>query len=87
MRDGVFCNFNLFDYHQTIQMIKDDVRTNVGLVETSELGKAIGKYCLANNIDYVRLIGDKMFANKIIADIDKQTGNLYSEKKIEIEVN
>ena len=87
MKDGVFCNFNLFDYHQTIQMIKDGKTTSVGLVETSQLGEAIAKYCLANKIDYVRLLGDNMFAEKVIKDIDKHTNNLYSEKKITIEVN
>lgn len=87
MRDGIICHVNLFDLHQTIREVKNDTVKDIGLVQTKDLGTAIGKYCLTNNIDYVHLYGDNLFAQRVIEDIDKATENLYSENKIEIEVN
>lgn len=87
MRDGIICHFYLFDLHQTVQEIKDGEIKDLGVIETKDLGKAIGKYCLKNNINYIHLYGDKLYAQKIIGEIDKETKNLYSDNKLEIEVN
>lgn len=87
MRDGIICHFNLFDYRQEILEVKDDKITSIGRIETSEVSKLISEYCLKNNINYIHLYGDNSFLKRTIKDIDKYTKNLYSEKKIEIEVN
>ena len=87
MRDGIICHFNFFTYRQEILEVKDDKITSIGSIETSKVGKFIGEYCLENNINYIHLYGNNCFFKKTIKDIDIYTKNLYSEKKIEIEVN
>lgn len=87
MRDGIICHFNLFDFHQTVRKVENDKVADIGLVETNKVGKMIGEYCLANNINYIHFYGDNLYIKRVIEDIDKTTNNLYSEKKIEIEVN
>ena len=44
-------------------------------------------YHANKKIDYVQLYGDNVYAKKIIEDIDKFSGKMYSNNKIEIEVN
>lgn len=87
MRDGIICHFNLFHFRQEILEVKNDKITSIGKVETIKVGELISKYCLENNINYVHLYGENSFLKRIIKDIDKYTENLYSENKIEIEVN
>ena len=86
-RDGIVCLFNMFDMYQIVNEIKNGQIMPIGLMTLEELGKNIGTYCLTQNINYVHLYGDMVYSKKIIEDIDKYTNNLYSEKKLEIEVN
>ena len=87
MRNGIICNFNLFDMYQIILNVVDGAISPIGTVVLENLGQDIGRYCLLKNIDYVHLYGDESYALKLIEDIDTATSGLYSKKKIEIEVN
>ena len=87
MRDGIVCQFNLFDMYQTVNEIQNGQLRPLGIMTLDELGKNIGKYCLKQNINYVHLYGDNIYSKKIIEDIDTVTNGLFSKKKIEIEVN
>ena len=87
MRDGIVCQFNLFDMYQTVNEIQNGQLRPLGIMTLEELGKNIGKYCLTQNINYIHLYGDLSYSKKIIEDIDTVTNGLFSKKKIEIEVN
>lgn len=87
MRDGIICHYFLFDLHQTIQEVKDGEVKQIGMTTMKDLGKHIGEYCADKKIDYVHLYGDNVYSKKIIEDIDKFSGKMYSNNKIEIEVN
>ena len=87
MRDGIVCLYNLFDMYQVVNEIKNGQLMPVGTMTLEELGKNIGKYCLTQNVNYIHLYGDLSYSKKIIEDIDTVTNGLFSEKKIEIEVN
>lgn len=87
MRDGIICHYFLFDLHQTIQEVKDGEVKQIGMTTMKDLGKHIGEYCADKKIDYVHLYGDSVYSKKIIEDIDKFSGKMYSNNKIEIEVN
>ena len=87
MRDGIICHYILFDLHQTIQEVKDGEVKQIGMTTMKDLWKHIGDYCADKKIDYVHLYGDNVYSKKIIEDIDKFSGKMYSNNKIEIEVN
>ena len=87
MRDGIICHYFLFDLHQTIQEVKDGEVKQIGMTTMKDLEKHIGEYCADKKIDYVHLYGDNVYSKKIIEDIDKFSGKMYSNNKIEIEVN
>ena len=87
MKNGILCHYFLFDLHQTIQEVKDGEVEQIGVTTMKDLGKQIGEYCANKKINYVHLYGDNIYAKKIIEDIDKFSGKMYSNNKIEIEVN
>ena len=87
MRDGILCHYFLFDLHQTIQEEKNEEVKSIRMTTMKDLGKHIGEYCANKKIDYVHLYGDNVYSKKIIEDIDKFSGKMYSNNKIEIEVN
>ena len=87
MKNGILCHYFLFDLHQTIQEVKDGEVEQIGVTTMKDLGKYIGEYCANKKINYVYLYGDNVYAKKIIEDIDKFSGKMYSNNKIEIEVN
>ena len=87
MKNGILCHYFLFDLHQTIQEVKDGEVEQIGVTTMKDLGKQIGEYCANKKINYVHLYGDNVYAKKIIEDIDKFSGKMYSNNKIEIEVN
>ena len=87
MKDGILCHYFLFDLHQTIQEVKDGEVEQIGVTTMKDLGKQIGEYCAIKKINYVHLYGDNIYTKKIIEDIDKFSGKMYSNNKIEIEVN
>ena len=87
MRDGIVCHYFLFDLHQTIQEVDNGEVKSIGMTTMKNLGRYIGEYCANKKINYVHLYGDNVYAKKIIEDIDKFSGKMYSNNKIEIEVN
>lgn len=87
MKNGILCHYFLFDLYQTIQEVKDGEVEQIGVTTMKDLGKQIGEYCANKKINYVHLYGDNIYAKKIIEDIDKFSGKMYSNNKIEIEVN
>ena len=87
MKNGIVCHYFLFDLYQTIQEVKDGEVEQIGVTTMKDLGKQIGEYCANKKINYVHLYGDNIYAKKIIEDIDKFSGKMYSNNKIEIEVN
>ena len=87
MKNGILCHYFLFNLYQTIQEVKDGEVEQIGVTTIKDLGKQIGEYCANQKINYVHLYGDNVYSKKIIEDIDKFSGKMYSNNKIEIEVN
>ena len=87
MKNGILCHYFLFDLHQTIQEVDNGEVKSIGMTTIKDLGRYIGEYCENKKINYVNLYRDNVYAKKIIEDIDKFSGKMYSNNKIEIEVN
>ena len=85
----IVCRVNLFDARQTVYVLddvkEDDVKTFQ--IDTPELGKQIAGLCDTYDVFDVYLDAQKDYAlNKIVPDIDINSGAKFAEKTINVHI-
>jgi hypothetical protein len=89
MEKIIICPFDLFDFKQTVFIASEDASDIEAVAETTidDLGKTIAGVSAANDINFIRLIGQEDYADNIANDIKKYNMKFYGNRQIRIEVN
>lgn len=83
----IYCNFELFDAHQTIYLIDEKgKKTKLDCVNAEFFPEAIIKHCEENKTNQIKLSGSKTFLSALTEEIMSYAKLHYSNRDYEIEV-
>lgn len=83
------CDVNLFSMGQYVQVIDTDTNETgeIGCFTIDELGEEMTKYCQANNVNKIKLFGNRDYLNhSVVTNIKKYAFQNYGRCDIDIEV-
>ena len=85
----IFSNISLFNFVNKVYLYsKDGTCEELGEGTHEDLPVLIAEQCFKNNIDYVRIHGNKIFVNPIVKNIEKEVNkkNCEFSQKINVKV-
>ena len=89
MDKTIICNINLFDADQSLYQMQEGWAGPVLIakVPLDHMGRALPDICKEKDVYNVHLFGHEDFIKDIVNTVAEEETKLYSEQKINIEVN
>lgn len=84
----ILCNIFMFDLHQRIVLVDEEgSMKEIGVTNLDNLSEMIADLCTKYQINKVRLIGNKKYANETAKEICLHSVTKYGNHYVEVEVN
>ena len=81
-------NVNMFSIQQQVTLINENgEQEHLGGATANRLGEYAASFANSTDIDEIRVIGQKDFAKKVVADIKEYLGTKYSDGTVRIYLN